>query len=395
MHMALDAYRALLYVHALWWRFLMAIGMYIHRLPHPRPLAPTFTRYIPTTLAAHRGTLRLVFYTPPDYNHPYAPSKQNPSPSPSPNTITSDTDHPENPDANRPKRNPRHPCIINFHGGGFTMGTATDDAHWATAVVRQAGTVVCSVDYRLAPLYPFPTAVEDGADAVLWVHDHAEELGVDPERIGVSGFSAGGNMAISVPLRVQEELSRRRGVELYPLQAQDGDVDGEENGDGEDGEDAARATSDKNKHKLIKLVVAFYPSTDYTRSRASRRATLKHPHTALPRILTHLFDASYLYPPQSVLRDSPYLSPGVAPDALLRLLPDEFVLCTCEFDMLLAEDERFRDRLRELGKRVWYRMVEGVPHGWDKMPNLFGVAPGVEECYREACREIKRVFHGE
>jgi len=256
------------------------------------------------------------------------------------------------------------------------MGTATDDARWATAVVQQADTIVCSVDYRLAPRYPFPTAVEDGADAVMWIWDHAEELHIDADKIGVSGFSAGGNMAITVPLRLQDALLRRRGAE--PPQTSSS---------------APRVT--QQEHRIVKLVVAWYPSTDYTRSREERRKSLERPGMGLPGLLTHLFDASYIYPPKEIMRDSPYLSPGVASDELLRFLPDDFLLYTCEWDMLLAEEERFRDRLRALGKGVKYRMIEGVPHGWDKMPNVLRPDPVAEEYYREACKEIKSVFHGE
>ena len=49
-------------------------------------------------------------------------------------------------------------------------------------------------------------AVEDGVDAVVWVHKHAAELGVDKDKIALSGFSSGANMACSVPLRLYDEV---------------------------------------------------------------------------------------------------------------------------------------------------------------------------------------------
>ncbi|KAG8908479.1 hypothetical protein FRC00_011177, partial [Tulasnella sp. 408] len=140
-----------LYIQAVFWRVLMGLGMYQHKLPAPHPLKPRFVKYIDTTLSAVPGRVRLVFYTPKDHKTPGNEGK-------------------------------KYPCIVNFHGGGFTMGTATDDCRWATAVCEQADTIVCSVDYRLAPEHPFPTALEDSADAVMWIWDHADELGIDADR---------------------------------------------------------------------------------------------------------------------------------------------------------------------------------------------------------------------
>lgn len=62
--------------------------------------------------------------------------------------------------------------------------------------------------------------------------------------------------------------------------------------------------------------------------------------------------------------------------------------------MLLDEGQAFRDRLTspEIGKNVVYKMIEGVPHGWDKAPNPWKPTPGVREHYLRACKELRRVF---
>jgi len=255
------------------------------------------------------------------------------------------------------------------------MGNATDDARWATAVVQQANTILCSVDYRRAPEHPFPIAVEDGADAVMWIWDHAEELGIDGDKIGVSGFSAGGNMAITVPLRLQDALLRRRGAEPPQVSS-----------------DATVVLP--HEHRVVKIVVAFYPPTDYTQSREERRKSMVRPDRGLPQFFTKMFDAAYLYPPKDVMLDSPYLSPGVASDDLLKFLPEDFLIYTCEYDELRAEGERFRDRLKALGKGVKHRTVIGAMHGWDKSPNPITPDKIAAEVYKEACTEVKRVFHG-
>jgi acetyl esterase/lipase len=79
--------------------------------------------------------------------------------------------------------------------------------------------VIVSVDYRLAPETPFPGPQEDNYGALLWLVDHAGELGVDPPRIVVMGGSAGGGLAASLTL-----MARDRGgpslagqVLIYPM----------------------------------------------------------------------------------------------------------------------------------------------------------------------------------
>lgn len=81
---------------------------------------------------------------------------------------------------------------------------------------------------------------------------------------------------------------------------------------------------------------------------------------------------------------------------MLEVLPDDIVMMCCEWDMLLAEGERFRDRLREeVGKNVRFHCVPGVPHGWDKAPNPIRESPGARQQYRVACGELRRMFYRE
>lgn len=228
----------------------------------------------------------------------------------------------------------------------------------------------------------FPTAVEDAADAVLYLHSHATQFGLDTDRIALCGFSAGGNIAFTAPLLVQDTLLRARNAHAQP---------------GETPRTEAAQSAPivlPHEHALIKLILAFYPTTDYTRTRAVRRASIPAPgrSKALPHMLTQLFDASYMHPPQSIRLDSPFLSPGLASDELLALLPENVVMFTCEWDEVREEGEAFRERLRALGKDVSGGMVKGVRHAWDKAPSWSGMDESVTKVYDEACEEIKRVF---
>ncbi|RAL59280.1 hypothetical protein DID88_006994 [Monilinia fructigena] len=114
----------------------------------------------------------------------------------------------------------RYPVVVNYHGGGFTLGTGTDDARWASAVIHTVDAVFVSVEYRLAPEFPFSVGVEDGTDAVIYLASHAEELRLDPHRMALSGFSAGGNFAFTVPLMLhdlQNDAGKRTLADLTNL----------------------------------------------------------------------------------------------------------------------------------------------------------------------------------
>jgi len=90
------------------------------------------------------------------------------------------------------------PCLLWIHGGGYIMGQA--DGPLARSYAEQCACTVVSVEYRMAPEYPFPAGPEDCHDALLWLHENATELGIDPKRISIGGVSAGAGMAAGVTL---------------------------------------------------------------------------------------------------------------------------------------------------------------------------------------------------
>ncbi len=97
------------------------------------------------------------------------------------------------------------PLILNFHGGGFVFGDLRLSDWMCSSVAVGVGAVVVSVDYRLAPVHPFPAAVDDCYAALAWAAENAADLGATG-RIGVMGESAGGNLSAVVCL-----LARGRG----------------------------------------------------------------------------------------------------------------------------------------------------------------------------------------
>lgn len=96
---------------------------------------------------------------------------------------------------------PSPACLV-FGGGAFRIGGI--DYPTADAACRRraaaSGVTIIAVDYALAPEHRHPTQIEQAYAAWEWVHAHAGELGVDPQRIGVSGTSAGGNIAAVLAL---------------------------------------------------------------------------------------------------------------------------------------------------------------------------------------------------
>lgn len=90
------------------------------------------------------------------------------------------------------------PVMLYLHGGAFT--TCSRQTHRAVAALyaSRAGYVVFNADYRLAPRYRYPAAIEDACAAYRWVVAHCRRYGGDPQRIVIAGESAGGNLALGV-----------------------------------------------------------------------------------------------------------------------------------------------------------------------------------------------------
>jgi acetyl esterase/lipase len=95
--------------------------------------------------------------------------------------------------------------IFFIHGGGMIMGSAIFGLDLVLPWAVEAGAVVVSADYRLAPEHPDPTPARDCWAALRWTVCHADELGIDAGRIVVSGHSAGGGLAAGLALRARDE----------------------------------------------------------------------------------------------------------------------------------------------------------------------------------------------
>ncbi|KAJ1323960.1 acetyl esterase [Microdochium nivale] len=99
----------------------------------------------------------------------------------------------------------RTSAVIHIHGGGLIVGSPRIFLAPCFCIVRDTGTQIFSVDYRLAPEHPYPAAHDDVSAALNWVRENASTLGVDIGRIAVMGESAGGGLAAALAIRARNE----------------------------------------------------------------------------------------------------------------------------------------------------------------------------------------------
>ncbi|KAJ4557764.1 hypothetical protein HRR78_001437 [Exophiala dermatitidis] len=366
--------RRLLKLKARFWRTLMTLAMRFHDYAPPRSPRPSFRRKIPTDTIP----IELFFYLPPRYHE----------------TLARDPEF-------------RFPAVINFHGGGFCLGDARDDAYWARIVLEHTNAIFVSVNYRRAPEHPFPIPVDDCVDSILYVEEHAAELHIDPSNLALSGFSAGANLAFSAPFRLvyHRNMNAVDRKSSRPNTSHSVESDLEVNDrSGQDHESHQFVTPVHSTSNLIRqrtntplqirAIIAWYPLLDWTMSRARKIRESRNPKKCLPKTFIDLFDFSYL-PPPDIAGDhcSPYASPSLAPDHMIRDgLPEDIQMWLCEWDMLLREGQVFADRLDRLGKRIDSKLIPRVPHAWDKSPNPFRDQRAIDILYTKSAVNLNKVF---
>jgi acetyl esterase/lipase len=207
------------------------------------------------------------------------------------------------------------PGLIYFHGGGLVAGSLDTHDSVARALACAGSVRVASVDYRLAPEHPFPAAVEDAMAAVAHISTHAADFGIDLDRLGVAGDSAGATLAAV----------------------------------------ACQAAARAGKPRLA-LQLLICPILDYSRGTPSKRefasgylvdqATLDH-------------DLMHYLPNDQTNPGNPLVSPLLAKD--LGGMPPTLIH-TAEFDPLRDEGRNYFERLAQAGNEVSYTCHPGMIH---------------------------------
>jgi acetyl esterase/lipase len=209
------------------------------------------------------------------------------------------------------------PAVICIHGGGFRAGKREG---W-DAVCKQLasrGYVAATITYRLAPKYPFPAAVEDCKAAVRWVRANAAKYHVDPNRIGVTGDSAGGHLTqfLAVTNNVHE-------------------FDGDQN---------------PGPSSVVQCAAAFYGPCDFTRSYGKSVDAAE----VLPLFLGGNLEQQYR---RHVLASPLYwVTPATPPMLLLHGTEDKYVN--------YEQATLMRDRLKAAQVEVELLTLEGAGHGF-------------------------------
>lgn len=232
------------------------------------------------------------------------------------------------------------PTLVFLHGGGFTIGDLDSYDLQCRLLCRDAGVVVLSVAYRLAPEDPFPAAVDDALAAMRWAATHVAELGGDPARLAVGGDSAGGNLSAVV-------AQAWRGSEP-PLAAQ----------------------------------LLLYPATDMVNERPSYAANAEG--YFLTQDDMEWFRGNYL--PGEDDRADPRASPALADD-LHGLSPA--IVATAEFDPLRDDGDDYARALSEAGVEVVHRRFDGLIHGFFAMGPL---SAACAEASAQLCADVRALL---
>jgi acetyl esterase len=221
-----------------------------------------------------------------------------------------------------PKADGKLPVYLNIHGGGWWMGDGFSMESVTMNLANEAGIIIVSVDYRLAPEHPYPAPLDDCYAALEWLYANAESLGGDPNRLGIGGGSAGGNLSAALALRARDQGG-----------------------------------------PPIKFQYLLIPATDLVNDdwnsyrEAGDRYMLK---------VSGLWEMYAAYAPDKAVRASAYVSPLLAPD--LTGLPPALVV-TAHFDPLRDQGIAYAKRLQEAGVPTTLHAEPGGLHGFMGSPD--------------------------
>ena len=233
------------------------------------------------------------------------------------------------------------PGLVYFHGGGMVSGSVATHDPIGRALASAGGCRVISVEYRLAPEFPFPAALEDALAAVTHVAAHAALFGVDGARLGLCGDSAGGTLAAATC----QSVARIGGPPL-----------------------------------ALQLLIC--PILDYSRRTDSRRALaagLLIDQATLDHDLLH-------YAPPGVDPADPRISPLRADD--LSGLP-RTLIHTAEFDPVRDEGHAYYESLRRAHLDVSYTCHPGMIH---LFYGLGSVIPYARTAFEMMGNELRAAF---
>ena len=243
-----------------------------------------------------------------------------------------------------PNGNGPFPLMVFYHGSGFVVCSLDTHDAMCRNLCAGTGSVVVSVDYRLAPEHKFPAAPDDCLEATRWAVDNAGMLNADAGRVVVAGDSAGGNLAAVVALRARDEGGPKLAGQLL-----------------------------------------IYPVTDYHTPGTPSMAENAEGY-GLTRVGMEWFWNHYLESPSDAAH--PHASPLRANN--LAGLPPALVI-TAEYDPLRDEGEYYADALTNAGVATQKTRYDGVNHGFFF---FVGIVDKSGAAMDEACAWTRSVIAG-
>lgn len=237
------------------------------------------------------------------------------------------------------------PVIVYFHGAGWVMGDTLTHDRLVRELAAGANAAVVFVDYDRSPEARYPVAIEQDYAVTAYVAQHADEFGIDPERLVIAGDSVGGNMTAVVSLLAKD----RNGPEIAGQ-------------------------------------LLFYPVTDAGMDTASYEQFQDGPWLTKPAM--KWFWDQYL--PDETARQSIYVSPLNASVDQLEGLPPALVI-TDENDVLRDEGEAYARKLQQAGVTVTSTRYNGTIHDF-VMLNALAETPATRAAIDQATNFLRGIF---
>lgn len=221
----------------------------------------------------------------------------------------------------KPKGKQNLPVLLYFHGGAFIYGTPEQYDFIFFRLALDTNMLIVSVDYRLAPEYPFPAAIEDGYDVLSWLSKYADDIEGNKNKILIGGSSAGGTIAASVThlARDKKEIEIRHQFLLYPPMSH------------------LLQTSSINE-------LANAPMQTKNVAEWMWKHYLQHNMTKPPKYAVPLLEENF------------------------NDLPDTTII-VCELDPLKDEGKLYAQKLKDAGSVVNLMEIKGAVHAFDFFPS--------------------------
>lgn len=209
------------------------------------------------------------------------------------------------------------PCLIYAHGGAFSYKASAYHKKLAYMYAAGASCKVFFPDYHLTPKYPYPAAYEDVLALYKHLMEHAEEFGINAEKIGAAGDSAGASIAALICNRYEREGLKRPYLQML-----------------------------------------VYPLTDITMQTESMKR-----YTDTPLWNSRNNKRMWAYYCRGLETEASYAASPMHSD-LPQIIPDTYIE-TAEYDCLHDEGIQYGEKLQEAGARVEINETRGTIHGYD------------------------------